>query len=130
MQTYATAPPPKKSALPVAGGILIIVAGLLAVAMGVFYLALDVSELRDSGVTIPGDVSDEDLQNVLSLCGALAMVFGLVAVVGGIFGMMRKNFALGIVGGIFGMLGVGFAFGALLAIIGLILIALSRKEFS
>lgn len=129
MPAYAMAPPPRKSMLPVAGGVLILVAGVLALVMGVFYLALDVSEIRESGATIPGEISDEDLENIMVICGSLCLIFGIIAIVGGFFGMTRKNFALAIVGGIFGLLGVGFFIGALLAIIGLILIAMSRKEF-
>jgi len=130
MPAYATALPPQKSMLPVAGGVLILIAGLLALVMGVFYLALDPSEIESSGVTIPPEVSDADLQNILYLCGSLCVIFGVIAIIGGLFGLRRQHFALGMVGGIFGLLGVGFLLGSVLALIGLILIAVSRKEFA
>jgi len=116
--------------MPVAGGVLILIAGILAIVMGVFYLALDPNEIENSGVTIPPEISDADLQNVLYVCGSLCVIFGVIAAIGGFFGLTRKHFALGIVGGIFGLLGIGFLLGSLLALIGLILIAVSRKEFA
>jgi hypothetical protein len=130
MPAYAMAAlPPQKSAMPVAGGVLILIAGILAIVMGAYYFALSPGEIEGSGVTLPPDISDADLQNIMYLCGSLCAVFGVIAVIGGYFGLMRKHFALGIVGGVFGLLGLGFMIGSLLALIGLILIAVSRKEF-
>jgi hypothetical protein len=48
---YAMAPPPQKSMALTAGGILVILAGVLALVMGALYLALDASDIEDSGVT-------------------------------------------------------------------------------
>jgi len=126
---YAMPPPPQKSLMPVAGGVLILVAGILAIVMGMFYFTLDVNDLENSGVTIPPEMSEEDLQSVMYVCGTVLLIFGVIAVIGGFFGLTRKHFSLGIVGGIFGLLGIGFLLGALLALIGLILLAVSRKEF-
>jgi hypothetical protein len=67
---------------------------------------------------------------VIAICGSLCLIFGIIAIVGGYFGLTRKHFALGVVGGIFGILGLGFLIGALLALIGLILIVVARKEFA
>lgn len=106
------------------------IAGLLAIAMGAFYFALSPSEIEGSGATLPPDISDADLQNIMYLCGSLCVAFGAIAIIGGYFGLMRKHFALGIVGGVFGLLGIGFMIGSLLALIGLILIVVSRKEFA
>jgi len=127
---YAMPPPPQKSLMPVAGGVLILVAGILAIAMGVLYFTLDVNDIENSGATIPPEISEEDLQSVMYLCGTLSLIFGVIAAIGGYFGMTRKHFSLGIVGGIFGLLGIGFVIGALLALIGLVLLAMGRKEFN
>jgi len=130
MPAYArTQPARHKSLIPVAGGALVLVAGILALVMGAFYLAMDVQDIENSGVTIPPEISEEDLQTVLTVCGALCVVFGILAIVGGYFALIRKHFGLGIVGGIFGILGLGFVFGSVLALIGLILIAVGRREF-
>ena len=127
---YGPAPPAKKSALPVAGGVLILIAGLLALVMGGLYLALDINDLEDAGVTLPPEMTLEDLQDIITMCGALCLIFGIIALLGGIFGIQRKHFGLAIVGGIFGLLGIGFFIGSLLALIGLILVAMSRHEFT
>lgn len=107
-----------RSGLPVAGGILTLVAGILDVAMGLAYLAAGSVALSlgfDTGFT--------------TCCGLLAVFFGVGAFIGGIFAIQRKHFLLALVGGIVGIIGVGFIIGAVLSLIGLVLIAVSRAEF-
>ncbi len=124
------APPMKaRSAKPVIGGVLIVVAGLLAFGMGLLYLALDVSDLEDYGVTMPPEMTSEELQDVMVVCGSLLVVFAVIAIIGGVFALQRKHFGLAIAGSIFGLLGLGFLIGSLLALVGLILVAISRDEF-
>jgi amino acid transporter len=127
---YAAPAVAKKSALPVAGGVLVLIAGLLALVMGGLYLALDIDDLDDAGVTLPPEMTLEELQDIITMCGALCIIFGIIAILGGVFSLQRKHFALAIVGAIFGLLGIGFFLGSLLALIGLILIAMSRHEFT
>jgi zinc-ribbon domain len=119
----------KRSSMPVIAGVLTIIAGLLAIGLGVLYLTMGVSDLENSGVTLPPEVSLEDVQDLLSVCGALAVLFGVIAIIGGVFAIQRKHFALAIIGGLFGMAGIGFFLGALLALIALILVAVSKEEF-
>ncbi|MGQ9586945.1 MAG: hypothetical protein ACUVT7_00990 [Thermoplasmata archaeon] len=121
--------PRQKSMVPVVGGILIVIAGVLALAMGIMYFVLDVSDIQDYGVTLPPEMTAEDLQDVLHVCGGVLIVFAVMAFVGGVFAIQRKHFALAIVGGIFGLLGIGFLIGSLLGLIGLILVAVGRKDF-
>jgi len=84
---------------------------------------LDYQQLRDSGITAT------DLDEILGICGAIEIVFGTIAIIGGVFAVMRKHFALAVVGGIFGLIGIGFLIGGLLGLIGLVLVAISRSEF-
>jgi len=121
--------PVKKSAMPIVGGVLILVAGILAIAMGALYLTLDVNDIEDYGVTLPPDMTAQDLADFMDVCGGILVVFGVLAIVGGVFGVMRKHFGIAIVGGIFGLIGIGFLLGSLLGLIGLILVAVSRKDF-
>jgi len=115
--------------MPVVGGILIVIAGVLALAMGIMYFVLDVSDIEDYGVTLPPEMTAEDLQDILYVCGGVLVVFAAIALVGGVFAIQRKHFALAIIGGIFGLLGIGFLIGSLLGLIGLILVAVGRKDF-
>lgn len=120
-----------KSGKPIAAGILIILAGVLAIVMGVIYLSLGAADLEDAGYTpvSQGDISAEELQDIMGICGGIEFIFGAIAIIGGIFALMRKYFYFALVGGIFGLAGLGFLVGSLLGLIGIILIALSKEEF-
>ena len=120
-------PPVRKSGTPVAGGVLVVIAGILALANGFFYLAFTTSDL--TGISLPPEISLEDVENIVRVCGVIEIIFGVVAIFGGIFAFQRKHFGLAILGSVMGMLGLGFTIGGLLGLIGLILVAISRKEF-
>lgn len=120
-------PPVRKTGTPVAGGVLVIIAGILALANGAFYLAFTSSNL--TGISLPPEITLEDIESILRICGVVEVIFGIVAILGGIFAVQRKHFGLAILGSVMGMLGFGFTLGGLLGLIGLILVAISRKEF-
>ena len=120
-------PPVHKTGTPTAGGVLVIIAGLLALINGFVYLAFSASSL--SGLALPPEVSLQDVENIVRVCGAIEIVFGFVAILGGMFAIQRKHFGLAVTGSVLGMLGFGFTLGALLGLIGLILVAISRREF-
>lgn len=110
-----TAPAKKQSALPLVGGILIIIAGIVELISGVWMIAGG-SAFMDFGIVDVGDI--------LMICGAIWALFGLIALLGGFFAIKRQHFGLAVLGGILG-LGGYFIF----ALIGLILVAISREEF-
>jgi len=119
----------QKTWMPAVGGALVIVAGILAIAMGAMYMTLDASDFEDLGVALPAEYTAEDLAGMMTMCGAVLLVFAVIAIIGGVFGIRRKYFGLAIAGGVFGLLGIGFFVGSVLALVGLILLAVSRKEF-
>lgn len=105
------APVKKQSSMPVIGGVLILVSGLLEMIAG--------------GVFIGGGSILVDFGGgVLAACGAIFFVLGVIAILGGIFAIQRKHFGFSILGGI---LSLGGFF--ILGLIGLILVAVSRDEF-
>ncbi len=113
--------PVKKTMLPVVGGVLILIGALLVVLMG---LAL-VGSIGALDSIMLVDVEEvEVLEDAMATCGIILLVMGLVGVLGGIFGIMRRHFGLAILGGIFALLGFG-----IFALIGIILIAVSKREF-
>ncbi len=122
------APPAQKSSKPTVGGVLILLAGVLALVNGALYLALDIADLGTIPA-LPEGITEEDLEGIMRMCGAVMMVFGVIAILGGAFALQRKHFGLSIAGGVMGMLGIGFSIGAILGLVGLILVAISRKEF-
>jgi len=122
------AKPAEKSMLSLIGGILILLAGIMGVVIGGIMIAIDVEDLDQWGVDVAG-VTDL-IDDILTICGAILLIFGLIAIMGGAFGVMRKHFGLVILGGVFGLLCLGpYALGSLFALIGLILVAVSKKDF-
>lgn len=115
------AAPKKKTALPVIGGVLVMVGGLVTLVAG---LAL-IGTMDSLDAMVPMDVEGMDMfEDLVNTCGAILVIFGLIGVLGGVMGILRKSFGLAIVGGIFALPGWFIP-----ALIGLILIAISKEEF-
>ncbi|UCE92268.1 MAG: zinc ribbon domain-containing protein [Methanobacteriota archaeon] len=106
-----------QSSAPTIGGVLAILAGVLAIGQGLLYMA------GSSIVDIPGS-------GTLCFCGAVDFVFGAASVLGGLSALKRDGFTLAIIGAVMGMLGLGFLIGGLFGFIAVILIAMSRNEIS
>lgn len=100
-----------------AGGVLAIIAGVLALGQGLLY-----SIIGSTFTVLPGSGS-------LCLCGGVDALFGVLSILGGISALKRRSWALALFGAILGMLGFGLLIGALFGLIALILIAMSRNEF-
>lgn len=96
----------KESAMPVAGGVLVLIGGILYLGAGGVLVVGSSAFLFGGGV----------------LCGAVVLVLGVLGILGGIFAMQRKSFAIALIGGI-------FTVPTILGLIGLILIAVSKDEF-
>ncbi len=112
----AQAAPKKKGILPVVGGVFVLIAGLAELASG--------GLLISSGEFVGGFDLGTGVHNILTVCGAVWIVLGIIAILGGIFAIQRKHFGLAILGAILG-LGGYFIFG----LIGIILIAVGRNDF-
>jgi len=121
-------PPKKKTAMPVIGGVLILIAGIMGLATGGIMLAIDVDDLNQYGLDVAG--VDDMLEDILTVCGIIFVIFGILAVLGGLFGVMRKHWGLAILGGVIGLFVLGpWMLGSLFSLIGLILVAVSKGEF-
>ena len=103
--------------MPLIGGILIIIGGLVEVASGGWLI---VGGSAAGSVPVIGS----DVEDILTICGAIWLILGLVAILGGVFAIQRKNFGLAVLGGVLGLPGY-----FLPALIGLILVAISKDEF-
>jgi len=127
MMQEAAGPPPypmgpvvvEKTAKPIVGGILILIGALVGIAMGA-------SLIWGGAMIVDISVYSGGLAEILAICGIIWLVLGIIGLLGGIFAMQRKHFGLAIVGGIFSMLAGLFIFG----LIGLILVAISKDEFT
>jgi hypothetical protein len=113
--------PKKKTVMPVIGGVLIMVGGIITLVGGLALIGV-MDTLND---LVPVDVEGMDMfEDLVNACGAVLVVFGLIGLLGGVMGMLRKSFGLAIVGGIFALVGWFIP-----ALVGLILIAISKEEF-
>jgi uncharacterized membrane protein YidH (DUF202 family)/predicted RNA-binding Zn-ribbon protein involved in translation (DUF1610 family) len=111
------------------GGGLIIASGVLGLIMGILLLFASSLNYNQLDVNLPSGFTNQDLKNLLAVLGAAFAVFGVIAIIGGVFAAERKHFAMAVVGAIFGIISIGFFLGAVLAVIGLILVVMSRHEF-
>ena len=119
-----------KGMMSMAGGVLILVSGILGLLMWVFFTLLVVGG-TSAILPIPGFPAGMagSLATFLLVCGLIGLVFSIIAIVGGVMGIRRKMWGLSLVGGIFGLLAIGYLLGSLLGLIGLILVAVSKKDF-
>jgi len=113
---YSSSSSRSESSSPVIGGIMSILAGILAVGQGLLYMA--------------GSSLISFYSGALCLCGGIDFMFGAVAIAGGLAALKRDSFALAIIGAILGMLGFGFVIGSVFGLIAVVLIAISHNEFA
>jgi hypothetical protein len=104
-------PDRKFGAILMAGGLIVIVAGLFSLAATISLALPDID-------TYAEDTSRFAIYIMLALCAIFAIGLGALP-------LMRKNFRLSLAGGIFSLLGGAFFIG----VFGLILIILGRKGF-
>jgi len=107
------------TAKPVVGGILILIGALAGIIGGA-------SLIWGGAMLLPLGDYGVDISGILATCGIIWIVLSLVGLLGGIFAVQRKHFGLAILGGIFSLLFGFFIFG----LIGLILVAISKSEFT
>jgi len=101
------------------GGGMTLIAGVLAIINGLRGL------FTDSYLALgPADTFTRE-----TACGILVLVFGIVAVAGGISGIKEKNIPLAIAGAFLGMMGGGL-FGFYLGFGALITFALSNQDLT
>lgn len=108
---------PRQSGSPMVGGILAILAGLLAFIQGIILV------MGSTMFAVIGSGS-------VCFCGTLELVFGFMSMLGGRCAMKSENFTLAIVGAVLGMLAFGFIIGFLLGLLAVIFIAMSHNEFA
>ena len=112
-----------------AGGVLILIAGILAILMGIAALSLSMMTPPDTLGLEGRNITPHQFQELVATLGIVAVILGFVGVIGGIFAFQKRHLGWAIVGGVAALLGVGFVVGAILALAGLILVAASKEEF-
>jgi ribosomal protein L40E len=107
------------SATPLAAGILMIITGILAIGQGGLFL-LTGSIAAQIDVPTGG----------ITCCGLLSILFGLAALIGGYFSLSRSSWTFAMLGAVLAMLSGAFVIGFVLGLIALILVGISKEEFS
>ncbi|MCX6003982.1 MAG: hypothetical protein NTX46_06230 [Chloroflexi bacterium] len=99
---------------PIVGGILSIIAGAVAVLVGV-------------GALLRGDFIDRMMWHWRwEVVGVLALILGIVAIIGGVFAIKRKVWGLALAGAICALFPPHVC---ILGILAIIFVALSKEEF-
>ncbi|HKZ48877.1 MAG TPA: zinc ribbon domain-containing protein [Thermoplasmata archaeon] len=117
------APQRQPSQMPVIGGVLLLLAGILG-----FVGAAQVFVASGAGSYF--GVFGPEIAGILAVCGLLLVIFSVFALLGGIMAVQRKMWGLALAGGILGLFAIGpFFLSSLLSLIGLIIIGISREDF-
>jgi hypothetical protein len=126
MGPYGPQPKPE-TAKPLIAGVLLILAGLEGLALGGIIAILGGTFAAAFG-GLPGG---GPLAGIVIVCGVILMIFGILALLGGIMSATRKNWSMALIGSIFGLFCLGFVFfeASIFSFIALILIAISKDEF-
>jgi len=111
-QAAAPSAAKKESGMPVAGGVLILLGSLAYIILGGIVAA---------GSTIAEDLTSVETTGAMA-CGAVGVALGVISLLGGIFAIQKKYWALALIGGI-------LTIPTILGLIGLILVATSRDAF-
>jgi hypothetical protein len=102
----------EKTWKPTVGGILAIIAGALQMIMGIVIAAV-------------GSIGWFFGMVWLSAIGAPLIVFGIIAILGGIYALRRKIWGLALAGSICALVGPWFVLGVL----AIIFVSLGKREF-
>ena len=103
----------KDSAMPLVGGILVIIASIGYFVAGGLFVA---GGAAWSWLDVGGGA-------IAVVCGVVMLILGILALLGGVYAIQKKNFVMALLAGI-------LTIPSILGLIGLILIAVSKDEFS
>ena len=130
------ATPKQKSALPVVGGVLLILSAVIGILMAV---GLMVISMNVGGVFSLLPVDLEGLlgtavggivQTVLLILAVAGLIISILVLLGGYFAVGRRHFGMAMVGAIFGLFILSpYFIASIMSFVGLILIAVSHHEF-
>jgi hypothetical protein len=111
-QAMAPSAAKRDSGSPVAAGVLILLGSLVYIVLGGIVAA---------GSTIAEEWTSGDSAWGVA-CGLVGLALGIISLLGGIFAIQKKYWALALIGGI-------LTIPTILGLIGLILVAISRDAF-
>ncbi len=104
----------KDSSMPLVAGILLIICSLGYFGIGIWFMG--------AGTSIMGLTEDVG-GDIFAACGALIAVLGVIVLLGGVFSIQKRHFGLALVASILSL-------GTMLGIVALILVIISKDEFT
>lgn len=131
MEQYPFQKSLKKGSKTTIAGILLIVAGLLAIMSWISIIIIDVSMIDTSLFQgVDPTITAEKVKDFYAICGTIGCILSVFPILGGIVTLKRKMRGLALVGGLIGLFMIGPLFASsILSLIGLIFVGLSKEEF-
>lgn len=127
--------PSNKSSKPSIAGILLIVAGMLALVTWIGIITIDDSMIESiidisNLQQIDPTITPEKVKDLLVVCGTIGCILSIFPILAGILALKRKLWGIALAGSIIGLFTMGILFtSSILSLIALILIIMSKKEF-
>ena len=116
-------PEKKKTNISLAAGVLLIIAGILAVGYWIYTLAV-------VGLYPISSAGESGYFPFFRLCATIGVVLSIFPLLGGIMAVKKTHWGVALAGSSIGLFTIGpFFISTLLSLIALILIAVSKEEF-
>jgi len=129
------APPKKHTALPVVGGILMLLVGIAGLVEGLMVILFALGVVATFGM-MPIDLFGVGgigglVTTIILIVGLIPVLLGVFAILGGASAIGRKHHGMAVFGGVCAMLILGpVLITNILGLVSLILVAVSHDEFS
>ena len=126
--------PSKKSSLPMVAGILLIIAGIVAIIFWTPFFSIDVTTIEESVdisqfQQIDSDINAEEILGFLKTCAIIGIIISIFPILGGILAIRRKLFGISVACSIIGLFSFGMLISSIFSLIALILLIIARKEY-
>lgn len=124
-----------KISISMIAGILLIIAGILAIIFWIQFFTLNAETLESIIDTsqfeqLNVELSTDQIIGFLNTCAIIGIVISIFTILGGILAIKRKLWGIALVGSIIGLFSLGMLLTSSgLSLISLILLIVSRKEF-
>jgi hypothetical protein len=125
----------KKISIPMIAGVLLIVAGILALISWIQVFMIDVTTLEGlfditQFQSIYPEITPEQIVGFLNTCAIIGCIVAIFPILGGILSIKRKLLGIAIACSIIGLFSIGMIFtSSILSLIALILLIISRKDY-
>ena len=124
-----------KSNKPLIAGLLLIIAGILALLNWCLFLTIDISTIESIVdisrlQEISPNITVEELKGFLTMCATIGCIISVFPILGGVLSLKQKMWGIAIIGSILGIFTLGPMFiSTIFSIIALILLVMIRSEF-